>query len=341
MPPSFTTDPLGALSLALRHTGTGLSDLFLAPTSSVSLLSLAIALILALAALLLRRPMGRRRIRLKVLVRALFPRDLIRAPSTRVDLGFMAFNLFVAGTVFGAALLSYHWVGTMTHDLLVRALGTPAPSPLGEGAGMALMTLALFLAYELGFWIDHYTSHNIPAFWEIHRVHHTATHLTPMTQFRVHPLEVVKLDNILAVVMGGTYGLVGWALGRPVAPFEVAGHNVLLLALTLLLMHLQHTRFWIPFTGVLGRLVISPAHHQIHHSDDPAHHGKNLGAFLAVFDWLFGTLHVPTPRRERLVFGVAPSSAQDQTLAGVALAPVTGALGKLLPAWPRGRLAEN
>ncbi len=32
-------------------------------------------------------------------------------------------------------------------------------------------------------------------------------------------------------------------------------------------------------------MIYSPAHHQIHHSTNPDHFGKNLGAFLTLWDW--------------------------------------------------------
>jgi sterol desaturase/sphingolipid hydroxylase (fatty acid hydroxylase superfamily) len=60
---------------------------------------------------------------------------------------------------------------------------------------------------------------------------------------------------------------------------------------------------WIAFTGVVGRLLQSPAHQQIHHSADPAHFDKNLGFALALWDWAFGTLAIPSKTREPIVFG--------------------------------------
>jgi sterol desaturase/sphingolipid hydroxylase (fatty acid hydroxylase superfamily) len=38
---------------------------------------------------------------------------------------------------------------------------------------------------------------------------------------------------------------------------------------------------WIAFTGVAGRILQSPAHHQLHHSANPAHFDRNLGFALA------------------------------------------------------------
>jgi sterol desaturase/sphingolipid hydroxylase (fatty acid hydroxylase superfamily) len=44
-------------------------------------------------------------------------------------------------------------------------------------------------------------------------------------------------------------------------------------------MHLQHSQIWTTFTGVLGRIFVNPAHHQIHHSDNPKHYN---GSCLAL-----------------------------------------------------------
>jgi hypothetical protein len=61
---------------------------------------------------------------------------------------------------------------------------------------------------------------------------------------------------------------------------------------------------WIAFTGPAGRILHSPAHHQLHHSVDPAHHDKNFGFALSVWDWAFGTLVVPSKAREPIAIGV-------------------------------------
>ena len=68
--------------------------------------------------------------------------------------------------------------------------------------------------------------------------------------------------------------------------------------------HLRHSHLWIPFQGLAGKLFQSPAHHQVHHSTDPRHFDKNLGFALAVWDWAFGTLHIPSKQREVTEYGV-------------------------------------
>jgi len=316
----------------LAHLADKLARLLLSPGSSFSLASLFTALGIAILFLGWRRK--GRSIRPRVLLRALFPRRLLASPSSRADMGFFLFNALLASALFGWAILSYHLVSNVVNDALISAFGARAPTALSELHSAALLTVALFLAYELGYWIDHYLSHRIPFLWEFHKVHHTAEVLSPLTNFRVHPVDSLVFYNIQALVMGLTGGLVNFALGKSIAHFTIANSNIITLAFTYLLTHLQHSHLWIVFPGIWGRIFLSPAHHQIHHSANPIHFDKNLGASLGIFDWLFGTLHVPSRRRERLTFGVEPRSPEQHSLRGGLIAPVGDALAHLKPLLP-------
>jgi hypothetical protein len=61
---------------------------------------------------------------------------------------------------------------------------------------------------------------------------------------------------------------------------------------------------WLPYTGWLGHLFISPAHHQVHHSSEERHWDRNMGFIFALWDWMFGTLHVPSAQREDFALGI-------------------------------------
>jgi hypothetical protein len=84
--------------------------------------------------------------------------------------------------------------------------------------------------------------------------------------------------------------------------------NIILVFFIHAYVPLQHSHVWIAFTGVLGRIFVSPAHHQIHHSADQKHFNCNFGSCLALWDWMFGTLYVPGKGREKLTFGVGAGS---------------------------------
>jgi sterol desaturase/sphingolipid hydroxylase (fatty acid hydroxylase superfamily) len=136
---------------------------------------------------------------------------------------------------------------------------------------------------------------------------------------------------MIALALGTTGGLLAFAFGPATDMFALDGENVIRIAFLFAITPLQHTHVWIPFTGRLGRILISPAHHQLHHSTDPAHFNKNLGSSLAVWDWLFGTLQIPTRERQRLTFGIEPVQREHHSAFGTMMRPVVEAFAKVLP----------
>src|SRR6202046_2832124 len=133
-----------------------ISKAFFAPGSHVSLLSLAGAFLIAFVFLSLRRYRKGRRIRVRTLLRALFPRHIVASKSSMADLGYFYFNIFVFGLVFGWALLSYEVVSHSVAQALAAAFGPRAPTALPAYAYRTAITIMVFLAYELGYWGHHY-----------------------------------------------------------------------------------------------------------------------------------------------------------------------------------------
>ena len=170
---------------------------------------------------------------------------------------------------------------------------------------LALATVLQILAYELAYWFAHYCFHKVPALWEFHKVHHSAEVMTALTELRQHPVEIIAFMNLIGLSTGAVFGAMTYAFGPGVRPFTLLNGNILTMAFLLTYGHLRHSHMWIAFTGVAGRILQSPAHHQLHHSDNPAHFDKNLGFALAVWDWAFGTLAIPARTREPIVFGSA------------------------------------
>jgi sterol desaturase/sphingolipid hydroxylase (fatty acid hydroxylase superfamily) len=298
-----------------------LSKAFLSTGSHVSLLSLFSAFFVALIVLAARRYRKRRRIRLRPLLRALFPKRIVMSRSSLADLGYFYFNLFVFGIIFGWALLSYETLSRNVADLLTAMVGAMPPAPLPVFVSRSIITIMLFLAYELGYWLNHYLSHRIPFLWEFHKVHHSATALTPLTNFRVHPVYMCIFLNILAVCIGLVNGVGDYLLGQSASQYGLSETNIILVFFIYVYVHLQHSQLWLSFTGWLGHLFMSPAHHQIHHSRNPAHFNKNLGSCLALWDWMFGTLYIPAAEREALEFGVEPDRPHAHTIRGELIAP--------------------
>jgi sterol desaturase/sphingolipid hydroxylase (fatty acid hydroxylase superfamily) len=306
-----------------------LDRLFLDPASMLSLTSLVCALAVAVGVLVRRR--RRRRGRspgLRLLARALFPRSLFKSKTGGTDAFYVAFNTLVLSAAFGWALVSGGWWSQLVRDALTETFGAPALAwPYWLMAGLA--TLIVFLAYELGYWIDHWSSHRFPALWEFHKTHHSAERLTPITVFRVHPGEMVKFANILALFMGLANGAATWAFDG-VGGVMISGTNVILIVFVYMFLHLQHSQVWITFPGVLGRVFMSPAHHQIHHSINAEHYDRNFGACLCVWDRLFGTYYSPSAIPQRLRFGLVGEPPGSGGVTGLLIDPFTRFAQRLL-----------
>jgi sterol desaturase/sphingolipid hydroxylase (fatty acid hydroxylase superfamily) len=308
-------------------------NLFFALGSNFSLASLASALFIAVTFLLVRRGARRREVTVKLMTTALFPKWLYRNPSFKADIGLLVFTIALWTTLFGWAVLSIAFVGEGMRSVLTATFGTFPNMGLSHFWSSLIATICTFVAYELGYWTDHYLSHRVPFLWEFHKVHHTAEVLTPITVYRVHPIDTVVYHNILALFLGISTGGLSYVLGQQTGIFEIGGTNLILFGFTYVTVHLQHSHVWIAATGPLGRLFMSPAHHQIHHSSDPRHFNKNFGSCLALWDWALGTLYMPGRTRERLQFGLDPAQAEHHSLLRILTMPFFEAPRRLGVAW--------
>ena len=301
----------------------------LTPSSICSIYSLGLAVFIAFAWLAWRRKRRDRRVVLRMLARAIFSRRVLLHRSTFADLAYCVIGLATLGGIIGWAVVSTSWISDGVAALLTRSLG-PAPQLHAPDFLLdAARTLALFLAYDLGFFLDHWLKHRIPSLWELHKAHHSAEVLTPLVNFRVHPLDSLILANNLALVIGFVGGAAQCALGRKAVSFTLFDQNVLMLLYIYLTAQLQHSEIWIPFTGIWGRVFMSPAHHQLHHSADPAHFNCNLGASLAIWDWLAGSLRMPSLEPPRLAFGVSGHTHDPHGVMGLLVDPAVNAVAAL------------
>lgn len=266
----------------------------------------------------------------KAVLRALFPRRMLRSRSGRLDIAGFLFSRLLAGAVLGWALVSSDgWAAS------AQRWAAPLPSlsvPVPVWIAAALMTLALFVAYEGAYWLNHWLSHRIAWLWEFHKVHHTAESLSLLTNFRVHPVDTIIFYNMAAAIIGVTAGLLRHLLGPSAGEISVSGTNLLVFLASIVVSYLQHSHLWLATTGRWSRWLLSPAHHQLHHSADPRHHNRNLGSTLALFDRIAGTLLVPTARRQPLRFGVDGLAYDPHGMRGAILQPFADAARTIGPA---------
>lgn len=306
---------VAAIEQVLMIGGTQLAGLFLSPGSTVSFAALACSFVVfAPLALRTRR---KRRLRPGAARRAMFPSRLWRSASGRTDIAFFVLGTMFSGMLIGWAIFSADQV----RGLLTSWLGAPGPQWLPDWASAAIATGVLFLAYEFAYYLDHFLMHRIPILWRFHKVHHQAESLSLLTNYRVHPVEAIGFANLQALILGGTSAVLQWVLGAGVSAWTLGGTNLLIMLSAVVLSHFQHSHLWVGFGPRWGKWLIGPAHHQIHHSADPAHFNRNLGSILTIFDRLMGTFQLPAERRERLSFGVHDGEAAPHGWRAALLAP--------------------
>ncbi|MBI3791959.1 MAG: sterol desaturase family protein [Gemmatimonadetes bacterium] len=139
--------------------------------------------------------------------------------------------------------------------------------------------VAGFLAQDLLGYAVHRFQHS-RWWWPIHSVHHSQEELSTFTGDRQHPLDFLMMDaaTVLLVLIGAP--TIAWL------PYRLffSAHNAVL-----------HAQLSWTF-GPVGRVLVSPVFHSVHHSTDREEHDRNFGVALTVWDHLFGTA---SPRRAR------------------------------------------
>ncbi len=289
---------------------------FIAPGSSFSFGALGLTLLVA-AMLVIRS----RSVRLKTLVRTLFPRRLWNTRSGRADIGWFAFSVLGGGAMFGGAIIVSSFVATRLVSGLTQIFGESSVTILPAWFVVALTTICLFIAYEFAYWLDHWAMHRFKPAWAFHQVHHSAESLSLLTIARVHPVETIGFYNLVALIMGATSGILGYVLGAGASPATLFGSNVLALLSGIFITHIQHSHLWITFGPRWGRWLLGPAHHQIHHSIAPEHHDRNFGNCLTLFDRLFGTFTMPELTRQPIKFGIDVTHFDPQSIHSMTVQP--------------------
>ncbi|MDZ4088132.1 MAG: sterol desaturase family protein [Tabrizicola sp.] len=228
--------------------------------------------------------------------RWLVPARIWGHPSHWIDL-----QLFVLGRVL-AVLGLFGGVALTTAVAAWVAGVVPALLP-ATSLGPVALAFLLWLPSDFALYWMHRFFHRWSVIWPLHAVHHSAEVMTPFTTYRQHPLSILLTGWGVALFVGLCQGLLLGAADGDLAVAEIAGINLFIVLANAGLAALHHSHVWLSYGPLVERILISPAQHQIHHSTDPAHYGKNLGNSLAVWDWMFGTLYV-IRGDERLTFGL-------------------------------------
>jgi len=169
----------------------------------------------------------------------------------------------------------------------LRVAGLPAWSIDQVWPGVSDLALVSFVIYLVLFdgvnYALHRAQHRFNWWWQLHALHHSQRQMTMWSDNRNHLLDDVLRDS----------AFVGVGLLVGIAP----GQFVAVVALGQLMESLSHANVRLSFGPVLGRLLVSPRFHRLHHAVGLGHEsagagtlgGTNLAVLFPVWDMLFGT----------------------------------------------------
>ncbi len=207
--------------------------------------------------------------------------------STRVDYQVYILNALLKVFLF-IPLLQFSYFFS---KIIVKAL-------VGYHGGFLSLeptTLNLLAVTAFAFvWDDflrffhHWLMHQNSWLWSYHKMHHSARVLTPMTLYRIHPMESAMATVRNSLSLGVSIGLFIFIFEAQFSLITLFGVNLFGSLFNFLGANLRHSHIPLSF-GFMDKVFISPKQHQLHHSRDPKHFNSNYGVSLALWDHLFGS----------------------------------------------------
>jgi sterol desaturase/sphingolipid hydroxylase (fatty acid hydroxylase superfamily) len=209
----------------------------------------------------------------------------------------------------GPFLILGLYLSFYTKEFLLQVFGYPEYQMTGVGGALAY-TIVLFVARDFVSFIVHWAMHHWPILWRFHQVHHSAEVLNPVTQYRIHPVELVINNFSNLLVIGLVTGIFDFLASGKLPLWEILGVNGFTFLFLAIGANLRHSHVKFTYPSFLEKFIISPVQHQIHHSDSPEHFNRNLGSALAIWDRIFGTLLLSRDV-QRLRFGLGKNGPQS------------------------------
>ena len=241
-----------------------------------------------------------------------FPKSVYLHKSAITDYKYFIINRIILAIFITPALLGIGVVAGAVQTLLISGFGE---FPETGEAGLWLVacyTLLGALVFDFSVFIAHYLQHKIPLLWEFHKVHHSAEVLTPMTVYRMHPVDDILSGTIGACLLGLLEGVVIYFYPAGIKVFTFLQLNIVIFLFYFVGYNLRHTHIWLSYGPFLSRVFISPAQHQIHHSLHKRHWDKNMGFIFAFWDGFFGTLYIPKDAEEHEIeFGLGNGEEKE------------------------------
>ncbi|KXF82600.1 sterol desaturase family protein [Enterovibrio coralii] len=198
-----------------------------------------------------------------------YKNQVILRPEWETDFLYFCFNHLAI-----SAILIYANYHTSHFDWAVSA---SFQSSFQSLPFLAQFMIVLVAADFVLYW-EHRLFHEVKWFWPVHAVHHSVENLDWLAGSRGHFIQVFSERAMVLVPL--------YLLGPSESVLNV---YVVFAALQAVLIHCN-TRLSF---GPLKYIFVTPQFHHWHHGSEKPAIDTNYGAHLVLFDWLFGTMHMP------------------------------------------------
>ncbi len=209
-------------------------------------------------------------------------------PSATLDYRFFIISFFIKIWLVMPLIVSVNVIIRWTQSLLSEHFGFYMAEGFSYMEIMILFTVTLFIVSDFTRYWLHRFMHTIPLLWEFHKVHHSAKVLTPITFYRVHPVENILFGFRFSLSVGVVTGVFVYLFGGLLTQMDVLGVNVVIFIYNVIGSNLRHSHIKLKYPKWIEMIFLSPYQHQIHHSTK--YYNSNFGGALALWDWMFGTL---------------------------------------------------
>jgi sterol desaturase/sphingolipid hydroxylase (fatty acid hydroxylase superfamily) len=176
-----------------------------------------------------------------------------------------------------------------------------------KGTAFWIAYPAVLLAAEFCFYWVHRWAHTtagsrFPVLWKIHRTHHSGQHMN------ITLLTRLNLFWYFILPTGWVTGLaiyLGLGDGAAAAILTLMAWNAITHAHFRWDDPIRRHRLFGPAFRALEHVIVSPGMHHTHHGygRDGASY-RNFAIVLSLYDWMFGTIHIPSGRPSR--YGLPP-----------------------------------
>jgi sterol desaturase/sphingolipid hydroxylase (fatty acid hydroxylase superfamily) len=241
----------------------------------------------------------------------LFPKDIYTHRSARVDIGLYLIDRGMMPVWF---LLSLGAIAPFleqnTIGLLQSAFGaSPAVEP--TALWRLIYGLVSILIVDMIFYWTHYMMHKTQIGWALHKVHHSAQVLTPLTRPREHFIvgPLWALGPAIGLAISG--GIFAWVFDGDITRITIVNVGIfsVLYALNGNFRH-YHVSFRYP--RWLELWLQSPGMHHTHHSYLEKHWDTNLGLVTSIWDRMMGTIYI-ADKYEETPWGLAEKDQVEYT----------------------------